>query len=466
MLKSNPLFKKTELIDCHFSQRTIASSILKFDPSLLTQSNKELNNMVDLSSSLTYLKLFVGSTSRSYIMYAQEIRSSATKIGGYIFTQCPHLTHLFLDGQEARIDLGYCASIALRKCPRLKTLVLGNNAEIPKTIISDMNNNDSDGYDSNNNHGLINNKNSASSQKLTSSSSATTSDKGGGLRQFVVLHTHIHENQHTAPDSYFQRTNRNHWNQCFSTFNKCNRDSLELLYVLCNTITIQGLHQWCGYGVAPNLREIYLADKPLFQPLVNTNLAGSTGYHSNGSLLGKLIPCFPSLEVLIIIQTFNTPYEQYIMKKQDAGKKPYYTKEQLVVDDNGLKQLIKHCRRIRYIKIIGHHYWTRKAILSLAQEVDFDNLAIGQHSISSSSSTTAKLPINYLEMDIPRDIVLQVVKGMDSLKDLKVRMDRDIIKELDSINPNDQYEAESILHERGGSMTITNEYDNTFMYYT
>ncbi|KAI9278569.1 hypothetical protein BDA99DRAFT_531317 [Phascolomyces articulosus] len=147
------------------------------------------------------------------------------------------------------------------------------------------------------------------------------------------------------------------------------------------------LHQWCDYDIGSRLRELHLADRPIYFAMVYWENYFHTYHHWKfSSLLNNLIR-----HAIILLL------------------------------------LVKYCRRIYHIKITGFPIYTSNAVLSLSE------------ASSSSSVSSTKLNIANLEMDMPRDIVLQL---------------ENIIDKPDLMSANDHQEVKSILHERGGSLTI------------
>ncbi|KAI9278571.1 hypothetical protein BDA99DRAFT_531319 [Phascolomyces articulosus] len=474
-----PSFKHVEFIDCDIPDQKLVTPFLKSCSNLTTIIYKEKNNGPDgrcggLNCNylkepikafpfLTYLKIFIGLSTYGY--YNRESKFK-TLLFADMLVQCPNLMHLFLDAREAKIYLGRCAATVFKYCPLLKNVVLGNNAEMPETITTDIDEHefihgDNDFnttetqlsehpvIDSNNDNNykekLKSSSNNAATQSttavLSTNKSLTISEKlslsttSKGLRRFIILNSHL-IHYYTEHDSKFQISNRNEWANCFSAFNQLNRDSLELLYVPYNITTVQGLHKWCDRGIiASSLRELHLSSDTPRLAIMEEHI----GSIDKNGILGKMVPLLPALEVISIKQSHVCGYYSF------PKPRPFYDERHLFVDDDVLNKLIKYCRRIRYIKIVGYPLFTSEAVLSLAKS-----------GYPDSNPFSKKLPITYLEMDIQRDIVLPLVKEMRSLKELKVRMDRHNTKELDPMTPTDQQETSSILNERGGSLTVTN----------
>ncbi|KAI9246051.1 hypothetical protein BDA99DRAFT_576691 [Phascolomyces articulosus] len=507
----SPPFKKIEFINCDLPDTAIIAPILQACSNLTHVTYKEnyypwknyekgsvryfrTPPPFETFLLLTYLRFYIGGS--VYLKTNPDTFESELFIGD-ILTRCPNLMHLFLDAREARIDFGLSAATVFQHCPRLRNLILGNNAEMPNTILSDID--DSEYYhDINDNCGITTtNQNpqpidqsiniSSSSSKNTTEHDAThdninltnniddeqlsintkmvsssnhkkkthqqslqlPSTASKLLRRFVILNSYLSEPNKYERDTSFQWANKSSWENCFSIFNMLSRDSLELLYIPYCKITANGLHQWCQGGVAPNLRELHIDGYALPSSDNNSKLS----FQNNKNILEKIFPCVPHLEALFIQQ----PTSSII---NDSEKTEYrYAWPVLFINNNTLKHLIKHCRRLHHLTIIGHASYNSKGVLLLTEENANSSECPKKSALSDSPSSAAtKLPITYLEMKIPQDIILPLVKGMNFLKELHVHSYYNSNNNIRNLNPSeDQRKAEAILHERGGSLNFPSE---------
>ncbi|KAI9246044.1 hypothetical protein BDA99DRAFT_527340 [Phascolomyces articulosus] len=293
---------------------------------------------------------------------------------------------------------------------------------------------------------------SSSNNDISSLSPTTTTACKKGLARFVIFYSKFDD---SLEHPNYQQSRRFTWERCYSILNnKRNQGSLELLYLEWDRVAIQSLLSWYdnNYPIGSNLRELHLDDR-YYDMDTQEKAIGSIDKKNN--ILRMLFPCLPALEALFINQSkpgvsFDTlgNFQSYL-----------YQPGQLFVDDDALRMLAKHCYRIRYIDIIGYPSYTSEGILSLAQQ------AIHPPSVSqeqpSLESSTKKLSISYLRMDIPHDIILQLVKELHSLKTF-VLLRSDVkamsgINNYNSMSPKekrDMFQAGTILRERGGSFTL------------
>ncbi|KAI9246058.1 hypothetical protein BDA99DRAFT_609680 [Phascolomyces articulosus] len=482
IMKSPPL-KQVEFMGCRIPSEKSISPVLTscselthitiadsyyppdgFDAKIGDDSDNQLYALLPAFSALTSLKISLG------VSFERQAKNLNSLLFGdnMLFSRCPNLMHLYINCHNSYFDLEACSASALKHCPQLKNLVLGNSGKkMPKNLF--LYKNDKNEFKNNEDGAVIRkvhtsiNHNATSSGKMVSLSNDTaalfhqsqplpsTASTSEGLCQFVILcSAQVGLYPYYSFNRDPQRNQVNSWDRCFSTINMYNRDSLELLYIENDIVSIQHLHMWCNYGnaVASNLRELHLHDGQFYYMNELEEIMGPTFDKSN--LLSKLFPCLPALEALFIRQ--SDPRESSKDKAKSRSSHRHKPGD-LYVDDNALEQLVKHCCRLRYIKILGYTSYTSKGAFLLAQEEE-------DKSKNPFSLSSAKLPITHLEMDIPLDILLPLVKKIHSLKELHVCKYKNHRKgELDPIPSDIKQEVEAILHDReGGSLKISSYY--------
>ncbi|KAI9278441.1 hypothetical protein BDA99DRAFT_554075 [Phascolomyces articulosus] len=296
---------------------------------------------------------------------------------------------------------------------------------------------------------------SSNDQSLIQQSSSTNTKKG--LCRFVIinepLYLHLNHIWMQRVDPYDQWSNRSIWDNCFSMINERNQDSIELVYIKNDIIAMRSLNTWYNSGhIASNLRELHLYDGGFYGSEIRGKVAGPFNDKISNNILIKLLPCLPVLEAISIFEA--TSYCSYDRQRWGLDHPfSFHSKMgSLYVDDVVLKKLAKHCHQIHCIKVNGYYsrLYTSKGVFSLAEDI---NPAVDSNDLILLSR---KLPITYLDMYIPPNIILPLVKRMNSLKELNLRgkIWGSIIVQDDVISPEDYREVKTILNDRGGSLNI------------
>ncbi|KAI8139623.1 hypothetical protein BJV82DRAFT_716532 [Fennellomyces sp. T-0311] len=377
--------KRVEFIECKIPKRSIIDPILEscvnlshltfsridgpleyYSPLLIRSKNDTPSATF---SSLTYLKL-----SFQYMVYNTMDRIDGPRLCENL-AHCPNLVHLFLDSKSL-LNQDDCVSQVQRHCPYLRNLVMTFDAEMPPTVVSQI-----DCHELDIPHTAMDNN-----KPMTPIGLVRLVLSGGqiGLMQEDIVHV-------------FKKNSR----------------SLSLLYLhYGHKVGPHALGKLARRG-APRLREIRLSTED------------SPGRIKIGppiqQVLTELFSRCPVLEVIEISDKFS------------CGIQPH-TDGYLKVDDQVLVTIAKSCPLLRHLKIVGRRRYLRACM------VRFSNVG-GQR-------------LSYLEMDMARKHILEVVKKLPLLRYLHVR--KDSVYPSDERIPLSEKKAiqRIIEHERGGQLIL------------
>ncbi|KAI9245240.1 hypothetical protein BDA99DRAFT_543753 [Phascolomyces articulosus] len=401
VLQSSPAVKRVEFVDCFFPKDKVFYPILtacsklshvSFSKTTLTPTTyglKRPTKWMQLSSSssmtipenpaspiafshLTYLKLCFEQTELLHVATGQ--------FSFGILRHCPNLIHLFLDSGGSTYQ-GHCIRQAIKHCPWLKNLVISDKAVMPTTVTSSIQ--DTEYHITTSNFFNKNNIYHAAPPKK------------GQLRRFVLTGGHVH----------FERED------IVSMYTKARR-SLELLYLHYdgNRIGSTLLSKFAHHGTAHCLREIRLSTE-------NMAMVSNSEPSTAKTLAAFLSQC-PSLEVLKIIDTFNTRHSPT-------------NYDYIYVDDQVLHTLADRCPLLRHLQVFGRRHYTVEGLLYFATKANH---------------------ITYLEMDIDRKIILTLVEKIPTLQSLNIRKDQYYHEQPMSVD--DKTAVKQILSDRGGMFTV------------
>ncbi|KAI8138665.1 hypothetical protein BJV82DRAFT_673430 [Fennellomyces sp. T-0311] len=252
--------------------------------------------------SLTYLKICAEDSGFNRNWATSPINSARLSA---LLRKCPNLVHLFLDSGGSAYQ-GVCIRQAVNHCPKLKTLVVSDKAEMPTTVLG-------------------------TADTLDSEQTATSTTKGISI--FVLSGGRIQMEVDDVISVY-----------------KAAHKSLELLY----------LHYGGGNGTidadvfakfarwtAPRLREVR----------ISTEAGGAYACYNQKQPITTAVAAFlskcPALEAIRIEDTFSTGYNPH------EGR--------LDVDDYILKVIAENCPQLRHLAIVGRRCHTNSGILHFAK---------------------------------------------------------------------------------------------------
>ncbi|KAI9490008.1 hypothetical protein BDB00DRAFT_839734 [Zychaea mexicana] len=389
----------TKLEHVTFSQSTPVDARYSIPPSMRKQIL--LSGHHDYAS-LTYLKLA--------FQHCDSFGDVSTGQLCGILRRCPNLKHLLLESAGA-LHHGDCINGALDHCPRLKTLALTPDAEMPPTFTINENYYDND-----------------------------DAVHGDGLQHLVLVGRNI-----KISDKDHTRVFRQH------------HQTLKLVYLYYDTATIiQSLQLLVKFG-APKLQELRISNDEIIYDDI-TKRKKPKAVDDDPSFVEKLLVemfsgrCCPALEALELTQRIlGIPSYYYPKKNQYAFtlQWPFYhtkvatnKKFQFVldVDDSVLEAIASNCSLLRHLVIKGLYNTTDSGWMQ------FGDMMLNHDDKDGVRDNGCRLVDLAIQAEF--DPALEIIKKLTNVKRYRVYHYPSFPPSAP--RPEQQIEMDSIMQERPG----------------
>ncbi|KAI9271747.1 hypothetical protein BDA99DRAFT_602493 [Phascolomyces articulosus] len=406
-------------------------------------------------STLTYLKVDThSSSSGDDFEYISRYNPGNQEINGIykhtaaLIKKCPNLVHLFLDsyGTDDPGNIGYCFLQAIKSCPQLQTLVIFENAYMPSTVMSDI---DQSEYD------VITAASFplSSKEKITAASYSTTvmSNKKtykniyqtitdirssstviSNLRRFVFSHHYSKVDSKDVAEVF-----------------KYSHASLELLYLGydCMSLSVTALAKLASLG-CPKLREIRIGTG-------DYNVVG--GGPSNPKISTVLVRLFSVCPALESIELDDTRWSHHYLQLNEPSV---------------VEAIAKHCPRLRHLHFFDYYYTKNgsnelcNAFLNFVSRTgngatsnnnnNYNGIEKRKNKERHDNNQNYSSSLECLKLDfMGHEVAYILVKNLTSLKYLQLKWwINGTTSRSKSNNENLIQQIKDILTERGGSLVV------------